>query len=120
MDSDPSSSGASCLDRCSAQIHATLQLIAGKWMAPLLIALYESAVPLRYAELLRRLTPITPKELAKQLRTFENAGVVQRSVYATVPPSVEYVLTPLGRTLYPTLEALAAWSVGADSATQAS
>lgn len=118
MDSDTIRAGASCLDRCSAQIHSTLQLVAGKWMAPLLIVLYESGVPVRYAELQRRLAPITPKELAKQLRTFESAGVVQRTVYATVPPRVDYALTTLGRALYPALEALAAWSVDAESAVQ--
>lgn len=85
-------------------------------MAPLVIALYESDVPLRYAELQRRLAPITPKELAKQLRVLESAGVVQREVYATVPPSVEYALTPLGRSLYPTLEVLAAWGASVETA----
>lgn len=114
MDSDTSGADMPCLERCPAQIRATLQLVAGKWMAPLVIALYESDVPLRYAELQRRLAPITPKELAKQLRAFERAGVVQRDVYATVPPSVEYALTPLGRSLYPTLEVLAAWGASVE------
>lgn len=115
MDSDVNTPGTSCLDRCTTQIRATLQLVAGKWMAPLVIALYESDVPLRYAELRRRLAPITPRELARQLRAFESAGVVRRDVYATVPPSVEYALTALGRSLYPTLEVLAAWSASAET-----
>lgn len=108
-----------CLDRCPEQIRAALRLIAGKWMAPLVIALYESDTPLRYAELRRRLAPITPKELAKHLRAFEHAGIVQRDVYATVPPSVEYALTPLGRTMYPMLEMLAAWGASVERAERA-
>jgi DNA-binding HxlR family transcriptional regulator len=119
-DSDANGTGAPCLDRCPAQIRATLQLVAGKWMAPLVIALYESDEPLRYAELQRRLAPITPRELAKQLRAFESAGIVRRDVYATVPPSVEYALTVLGRSLYPTLEVLAAWSASAEIGADAS
>lgn len=106
---------APCFDTCPAQIRATLEIVAGKWMAPLLIALHESERPLRYAELRRRLTPITPKELAKHLRALEAARVVRREVHPTVPPRVEYALTALGRTLYPTLESLAAWGAHFES-----
>lgn len=53
--------------------------------------------------------PITPKELARQLRLLEGSGLIHRRVFPTVPPRVEYSLTELGISLYPTLESLAKW-----------
>ncbi|GAA1258712.1 hypothetical protein GCM10009677_06920 [Sphaerisporangium rubeum] len=49
--------------------------------------------------------------LTRTLRTLETDGLVQRAVHPTVPPSVEYSLTPLGRTLLEPLSALADWAV---------
>ena len=61
--------------------------------------------------MIARLADITPKELAKNLRSFEASGMVARTVYPTVPPRVEYQLTELGETLLPCLEALADWAI---------
>lgn len=58
----------------------------------------------------RRLGDITPKELAKHLRNFETAGLVERTVYPTVPLRVEYKLTSLGERLLPSLQTLADWA----------
>lgn len=49
--------------------------------------------------------------LAKTLRSLESDGLVSRSVFATKPPSVEYDLTALGKTLLPHLIALAMWAI---------
>lgn len=50
--------------------------------------------------------------LTQQLRELESDGIIHRSVYAVVPPKVEYSLTDYGRTLTPILDAMAAWGAG--------
>ncbi len=86
-----------------------VNLISGKWAIPILYRLLVMDAPVRFSELQRAIAPITQKELTKQLRLFEQRGLVRRTVYAEVPPRVEYEVTALGKTLRPTLDALAAW-----------
>ena len=62
--------------------------------------------PLRFSELSRAIPLITQKELTKQLRALEAAGLVGRRVHAAVPPKVEYWLTDLGLSLRPVLGAI--------------
>lgn len=100
-----------CAERCPALIRQTLDLIASKWTAPIFIALYDAAGPVRYADIARGVGNITPKELAKNLRHLEAEGLISRRVYPTVPPRVEYSLTGLGESIYPTLEHLAEWAL---------
>jgi DNA-binding HxlR family transcriptional regulator len=54
---------------------------------------------------------ITPKVLTQTLRGMEHDGLVERKVYAEVPPRVEYSLTELGRTMLEPIEAIRAWAV---------
>lgn len=84
-------------------------LIAGKWAIPILYRLIVLDAPVRFSALQRAVAPITQKELTRQLRLFEEKGLVQRQVYAEVPPRVEYSATALGKTLRPPLDALADW-----------
>ncbi len=100
-----------CFGQCPVLIRETLDLIAAKWTVPIFFALQSASGPARYAELQRRLGDITPKELAKHLRNFETAGLVERTVYPTVPPRVEYALTGLGESLLPSLQTLADWAI---------
>lgn len=86
-----------------------VNLISGKWAIPILYRLIITAAPIRFKELQRAVAPITQKELTRQLRLFEHRGLVIREVYAEVPPRVEYEITPLGKTLKPTLDSLADW-----------
>ncbi|WP_019211593.1 winged helix-turn-helix transcriptional regulator [Yersinia massiliensis] len=86
-----------------------VELIAGKWAIPILYRLIVTAAPIRFGDLQRAIAPITQKELTRQLRAFEKRGLVNRKVYAQVPPRVEYEITPLGKTLQPTLDSLAQW-----------
>ncbi|HDY4895596.1 helix-turn-helix transcriptional regulator [Yersinia enterocolitica] len=86
-----------------------VELIAGKWAIPILYRLIVTAAPIRFGELQRAIAPITQKELTRQLRAFEQRGLVYRKIYAEVPPRVEYEITSLGRTLKPTLDSLAQW-----------
>ena len=99
-----------CSEHCPVLIREALDLIAAKWTVPIFFALESAGRPLRYAELERRLEPITPKELAKHLRLLETAGLVERRVHPTVPPSVDYSLTEFGLTLHPSFAGLADWT----------
>ena len=66
--------------------------------------------PVRFRKLQRTVEPITQKELTKRLRELERAGMVDRRVYAEVPPRVEYRLTELGSSLMPALIGLHDWA----------
>ena len=63
----------------------------------------------RFTELRRSLAGISPKTLTDRLRELEDKGLVIRTIYAEVPPRVEYRLTETGRQLQPVVDALAAW-----------
>jgi DNA-binding HxlR family transcriptional regulator len=85
-----------------------LDLIGDKW-ATLIVGLLEQQ-PQRFAALHRQIGGISQKMLTQTLRRLERDGLVQRTVYAEVPPRVEYALTPLGRTLCAPLAALRTWA----------
>jgi DNA-binding HxlR family transcriptional regulator len=87
-----------------------IELIAHKWTIHILFALHESGEPVRFRKLQRAVEPITQKELTKRLRELERAGMVDRRVYAEVPPRVEYRLTELGSSLLPVLVGLHEWA----------
>lgn len=63
----------------------------------------------RFSELRASLSGISPKTLTDRLRMLEEHGLVTRSVYAEVPPRVEYALTAKGESLRPVIDALASW-----------
>jgi DNA-binding HxlR family transcriptional regulator len=65
----------------------------------------------RYNELHRAIEGISQRMLTRTLRTLEADGLVTRTVYPTVPPSVEYGLTDRGRSLLVPVSALADWAV---------
>ncbi|MFB9906066.1 winged helix-turn-helix transcriptional regulator [Allokutzneria oryzae] len=85
-----------------------LELIANKWTALLVGALEEG--PKRFGELRRRVEGISQKVLTQNLRTLERDGMITRTVFPTTPPSVEYALTPLGRTVTMHLAAIRGWA----------
>lgn len=89
-------------------VETSLELISGKWKPRLLWKLHLHGM-MRFSEFKRRLPDITPKMLTQQLRELEEDGLIVRTVYAEVPPRVEYRLSPLGAALGPILDALAAW-----------
>ncbi|RAJ75676.1 DNA-binding HxlR family transcriptional regulator [Chitinophaga dinghuensis] len=83
------------------------QRIGGKHKGRLIYHLSKGT--LRYGELGRRITGITPKMLTQVLRELEEDGLVKRHVYLEVPPRVEYSLTPSGMELVPFIVLLADW-----------
>ena len=88
-------------------VEAALDVIGGKWKALILWWLQERTW--RFAELRRQIPGITEKMLTQQLRELEADGVVERRVYPTVPPKVEYSLTDYGRSLKRALRAICDW-----------
>ena len=64
----------------------------------------------RFSQLQREIDGISQKMLTQTLRNLERDGLATRTVYATVPPKVEYALTPLGYTLNDLLYAIKTWS----------
>lgn len=85
-----------------------LDRIADKWTI-LIIGALENKTK-RFGELRREIGGVSQKMLTQTLRGLERDGLVVRTVYASVPPKVEYSLTELGRTLVHTLEAIRDWS----------
>jgi len=85
-----------------------LRYVGGAWKILIVAHLVRGKIR-RHAELKRSLRGITAKMLTQQLREMEHDGLIERTVYAEVPPKVEYKLTPLGETLLPVLEAMYAW-----------
>lgn len=82
--------------------------IGGKYKGRIIYYLHLKNV-MRYGELRRILTDVTPKMLTKTLRELENDLLVTRKVYHEVPPKVEYALTDTGRELIPFIEHLKQW-----------
>jgi DNA-binding HxlR family transcriptional regulator len=85
-----------------------LDLIADKWSALIITSL--GAGPQRFNALRRAVGGISQKVLTERLRDLQRNGIVWRTTYDTVPPSVEYGLTPLGRTLHQPINAVTHWA----------
>jgi DNA-binding HxlR family transcriptional regulator len=88
-----------------------IEVLANKWALYVLAALRRYDRPLRFSELRRVLDGITQKMLTQTLRALERDGLVSRTVYPSVPPSVEYGLTPLGVEVGQLTGAIADWSL---------
>ncbi|MCD7898922.1 MAG: helix-turn-helix transcriptional regulator [Bacteroides sp.] len=81
-----------------------------KWSLRILVLLDNHPV-LRFNELQRQVTSISQKMLASTLKTLESHGLVNRNMYAEIPPRVGYSLTPLGRSLMEPLKGLINWTL---------
>jgi DNA-binding HxlR family transcriptional regulator len=94
--------------REGCEVRQILDRIADKWSL-LVIALLAKRT-MRFAELLRSIAGVSKRMLTTTLRQLERDGLVARTVYPTVPPKVEYSLTPLGASLHDTVQALVTWT----------
>lgn len=88
-------------------VATTVQLIGNKWK--LLILRNLQMRPWRFNELQKSLEGISQKVLTQSLRSMEADGIIVRTVYAEVPPRVEYSLSELGETMRPILDAMEQW-----------
>lgn len=89
-------------------VRDVLDCIGDRWSLLTLLALSNGT--LRFTELKRAIGDISQRMLAQTLRTLERDGYVERQVYASVPPKVEYTLTPLGESLLEKIEPLIRWA----------
>jgi len=96
-------------EQCVAA-NEVLELIRDKWTILVLGALRRHDT-LRYNELQRAVAGISQRMLTLTLKTLEENGLVTRTIFATVPPRVDYALTPMGRTLIQPLRGLLDWSL---------
>lgn len=94
-----------CAPGCS--VEAALSLIDGKWKGVILFHLLDG--PMRFNEIRRKLAKVTQRMLTTQLRELEADGLVIRTVFAQVPPRVDYALSDRGQSLAPALLALKQW-----------
>lgn len=90
---------------CSTEF--ALEIIGGKWKLMILYNLFGHTM--RFGELHRQLSDITPRMLTRQLRELEEDGIVHREVYAEVPPKVEYSLTDIGESLESIVKQIDEW-----------
>ena len=91
-------------------VETTLMLIGDKWKVLILRDLMPGTK--RFGELKQSIGHVSQKVLTAQLRDMESKGLVNRKVYAEVPPKVEYSLTDLGKSLKPVLDAMWSWGEG--------
>ena len=85
-------------------MEVSLNILNGKWKLKILWII--SQRPHRFNELQKELAQITTRTLTVQLRQLERDGMIAKTVYAEVPPHVEYALTPLGKSVLPVLHSL--------------
>lgn len=97
-------------------VETTLSLIGSKWKVLILRDLLPGTK--RFGELKKSIGHVSQKVLTNQLREMESQGLVNRKVYAEVPPRVEYSLTDLGLSLKPILDAM--WNWGEEYKTKTS
>lgn len=94
--------------REDCEVRQILDRIGDKWSL-LVIALLDVGT-MRFTELRREIDGISQRMLTVTLRQLERDGLVKRTVHPVVPPRVEYRLTPMGRTLHTTINALVVWT----------
>ena len=85
----------------------TLDVIGGRWKPTILWSLLNGK--LRYSELKKSIPDVSERILVHQLRELEKDGLINRLVYAEVPPRVEYELTKDGASLQPMLQIISEW-----------
>ncbi|MNF86606.1 HTH-type transcriptional activator HxlR [compost metagenome] len=85
-----------------------LEIVSNKWTALVIYSLENGTV--RYGEIMGRIEGISQKMLTQTLRQLERDGLVSRKVTPTVPPIVEYTLTPLGESLVSCMRMLRDWA----------
>ena len=88
-------------------VQDALYVLSGKWKLPIIIALGHGNY--RFKELLRQIPGITPRVLSKELKDLENNELLTRTVFDSMPVTIEYRLTTYADTLHEVVQALHKW-----------
>lgn len=96
-------------DNGNCPVRSVLDRLGDKWSILVILVLGDGEAK-RFNGLHKEIGDISQKMLTVTLRVLEADGMVKRTVYPEVPPRVEYVITPLGKSLVPHIESLAAWA----------
>ncbi|HEY8529859.1 MAG TPA: helix-turn-helix domain-containing protein [Paenibacillaceae bacterium] len=99
--------------RPDVSVHAcayrrVLEIISSKWIVLVMHVLEDGSK--RYGEIARRIEGVSQKMLTQTLRQLERDGLVRRTVHPTVPPAVDYELTPLGESLMELVRGFRDWT----------
>lgn len=97
-------------DASRCPVRNVLDVIGDKWSTLILLAL--AGKPRRFSDIFRAMPDISKRMLTQTLRSLERDGLVTRHVFPTKPPSVEYRLAPLGRSVLVPIGALIEWADG--------
>ena len=95
-------------DPSQCPVRNVLDQLGGKWTVLILSALAER--PYRFGELKREIGDISQRMLTQTLRDLQADGMIERTVFPTTPPSVEYRLSPMGRSFLVPLSAMVDWA----------
>lgn len=101
------------IDDCSTNyilaVNETLNVISGKWKMPIMASLLFGKK--RYGEIAKEIPKINSRMLSKELRDLEANGIITRTVYDTIPVSVEYELTESGRAFEKVVNVMLEWGL---------
>ena len=94
-------------DKLGCPVEICTEIIGGKWKGKLLYHLFKGSK--RHGELRKLIPTATQRMLTTQLRELEEDGIVDRKVYAQVPPKVEYSISERGQSLKPVIDLMWQW-----------
>jgi DNA-binding HxlR family transcriptional regulator len=99
----------SCPVQFVLAVNDTLSVISGKWKMPIIGSLLFNKR--RFTEIQRNIPKITPRMLSKELKELELNGIVKRTVYDSLPVTIEYELTPSAKSLGHVLDTIVEWGI---------
>lgn len=106
---EPSETPGISLDPATCPVRHVLDGVSDKWSILVMAALHLSAR--RFSELRRDIPDLSQKVLTQTLRKLERDGLIERIVTPTAPPRVDYLLRPLGQSLFARFSPLATWAI---------
>ena len=109
-DATATCSGSEGAPGCCPLYHEAVELIGRRWTGAIVAVLLQAEAPMRFSEIAAAVPELSDRLLSERVKELEARGVVERTVFPGPPVRVEYALTPMGRSLAPALDELAAWA----------